>query len=262
MRTMKPSTPTTEVLLARAEAGEADARKKRDEAAAQAAYAKREFFEEQTPTRRATKRQSEEDLEAAEHALGLAVELLAQARSAHAAHVRGEKMKQYEAHKAHVVALKDAIGEKAQAVIALDKQLDEVVLEIVRVVAHAGDAYVEAERLAADLGLQGDLDRTTVRPDVPEARLQIQRTLTADRVESKREDLSLWLQGVADDWRTKDRTAKIQREIAVYEKTKAERERQAELALARAIGQSQAPPQKPMRRPLTEPLPGEPPEVA
>jgi hypothetical protein len=257
----RASAVTTEILLARAESGEVEARAKRDTAAAQVAFARKNFFDEQSSTRRETKRMAEEDLEAREYEFALATELLTQARAAHAAFVREGKVKLYEQRKAHCVALASEIAEKAQAIIAIDKELDQAVLVVVRSVAQAGDSYADAEQLASELGLQGDLDRTTVRPDVAEARLAVQRLLTSDRTESKREDLSSWLAGVADDWRTKDRTAKIQKEIAIFEKTKAERERQAELDLARAIGAMQAPPPKPSRRPLTEPLPGETPEV-
>jgi hypothetical protein len=246
-----------ERALASAESKASDAGKTLSEAVAQAEHARTRFYEDGSLVNREQRRNAEEDLDRAQHLAKQADAALASAREALARHRREEALQKYEAAKQKVLALKDVVAERAQVLVALDRQVDGAVLEIARAVAEASDAHAEAEAIASELGMTADLDRTTVRPDVHEARLQVTRAITQARAEEQREDTSPWLAGVPDDWRTRDRSAREHREILTFAQLRERGERQAQLAMASAIGAMKAGETAPKARPLTTPGPGE-----
>ncbi|HEY4012045.1 MAG TPA: hypothetical protein VGM06_01795 [Polyangiaceae bacterium] len=119
---------------------------------------------------------------------------------------REDRVRELESARQELSTVDDSVDVAIAEFVALDRALDDKILEVAAVIVAAAAKHDHALALAAELRLPHRLD---ARPSLAEACLRVRRALTAVRAAEDRDDLSLWITTSPDagDWRMRDMSA-------------------------------------------------------
>jgi hypothetical protein len=189
--------------LSEAERLHAVAVSKLDASRADLTAAEGEHDTKQTKVSREAVLAAKADVESAERVLNRRTEAVAKSREVLADAERAEMARLFDEERATLSRFDADVAPIVDQILALDRQLDDLVLTIAGQVSEARALHALAASHATSLGLTLE----SPVPTIADLRLRCQRVVRDARLAEERDDLSQWIESASADWRVANMTA-------------------------------------------------------